>query len=194
MSFAQRPVRVTAPAEMVVTLSVAKHHLRVLHTDDDAELAAMINAATTHLDGWSGILGRCLVTQGWRQDWSAFPGCRSIRLPFPDVQSVSIDYVDAAGAAQTLSAQSMHLVHDAIGSRVDLAEGFQFPATAIRPDAVRVSMTAGFGLASDVPEGLRVAILMHVASMYEHRSREAYQYQPTMAYEMLTSPYRRLAL
>ena len=35
--------------ELMVTLEEAKRHLRVLHDDDDAEIVAMIEAATDHL-------------------------------------------------------------------------------------------------------------------------------------------------
>lgn len=76
------PVRVTPPAEPPVSLEEAKAHLRVDFGDDDLYVAGLIEAATAHLDGWSGILGRALVTQTWRQDLCGFPRDGVIRLPW----------------------------------------------------------------------------------------------------------------
>src|SRR5690606_10673336 len=67
-----RPVRVTPPAIQPVTLAEAKLHLRVDHDDEDALISNLIQAATGHLDGWTGILGHCLVEQVWRQDHDRF--------------------------------------------------------------------------------------------------------------------------
>lgn len=59
------PIRTVAPAETPVTLTEAKAHLRVDFDDDDTLIASLVNAATDYLDGWDGILARCLVTQTW---------------------------------------------------------------------------------------------------------------------------------
>jgi hypothetical protein len=56
-----KPVRTVPPAEMPVSLDEAKLHCRVDHNAEDAHITGLIAAAATHLDGWSGILGRALV-------------------------------------------------------------------------------------------------------------------------------------
>lgn len=193
---AQKPVRTVAPAETPVSLSEAKEHLRVDHDDEDITIAIYIAAATAHLDGWSGILGRCIVTQTWRLDMDGFPSGCLIRLPFADVQSVTVAYDDTAGAAHTLSAATYNLRQDAIGSGLLLAEGASWPDTEETPDAVRVTMVCGFGAASAVPAALKVAILMILGHMYS--AREAVSDRPMtavpMAVDMLVGPYRRVAV
>ena len=62
-----RPVLVTPPAETPVSRTEAKAHLRVDGTGDDDLIDGLIDAAVAHLDGYTGILGRCMVTQTWRQ-------------------------------------------------------------------------------------------------------------------------------
>jgi fatty-acyl-CoA synthase len=81
---------------MPVTLTEIKAHCRVDGADSDAVLNALIAAAVSHLDGHTGILGRAMVTQTWRQDFEAFGG--RLRLPLWPVASVtSVTYRDAAG-------------------------------------------------------------------------------------------------
>ena len=59
------PVQSAAPAALPLTLDEVKAHCRVDSADDDAILTSLIHAATGHFDGWTGTLGRCLVTQDW---------------------------------------------------------------------------------------------------------------------------------
>lgn len=163
------PVLVTAPAEAIVSLAEAKAHLVVDHGEDDALIESLVAAATAHLDGWSGVLGRALVAQTWRQGFDGFRDCLRLRLgPVADITSVA--YVDTAGAAQTVSTSLYRLLADDLGAFVHLAEGMAWPSTACRPDAVTVTFVAGTA-AADVPKPIRLAILMLVAQWY--RAREA---------------------
>lgn len=188
------PVRTVAPAADVVSLSEAKAHLRVEHTADDTLITGVIAAATQHLDGWAGVLGRCLVTQTWRQSFDDFPAAGLVRLPFPDVQSVTVTYIDADSAEQTLSAAGYHLINDACGGAVVLADGASWPSVATRPDAVSVTFVAGYGVASAVPAPLKAAVLLHVGTLYEHRDAVADGALTVLplAYDALIAPYRRI--
>jgi len=78
------PIRTTPPATLPVSLTEAKLHLRVDHDDEDLLIEGLIGAATDHLDGWTGILGRCLEEQEWRQD---FDGFENFRLPLYPVRT-----------------------------------------------------------------------------------------------------------
>jgi len=190
------PVRTVAPAADVVSLTEAKAHLKVEHTTDDTLIAGLIAAATQHLDGWSGALGRCLVTQTWRQSFDAFQACGTIRLALPDVQSVVVAYTDTAGDPQTLDAANYHLINDVYGAAVVLASGATWPASAERPDAVSVTFVAGYGLAAAVPAPIKAAILLHVGNLYENRSAvddDSLAPLP-MAYDALIGPYRRVGV
>lgn len=183
---AQAPRLVTPPAADPVTLAEVKAHLRVSGADEDMLIQTYISAAVSALDGWSGILGRCIVTQTWAQSFSEFPDDNYLRLPFPDVQSVTVTY-QLAGE-QTLAGSNYTLAQDDAGSRVVLANGASWPDTDERPDAVTVQMVVGYGAANDVPAALRLAILIHVAQMYDHRSVGGDG--APMAYSALIAPYR----
>lgn len=188
---ALKPVLVTAPTTSPVSLAEARAHLRVDHTDEDTIIQTYIDAATAHLDGWAGILGRCLVTQTWRQDLAEFP-IGVLRLPFPDVQTVAVAYTDTNGADQTFT--GFDLVDDYLGAGLVLADGQVWPATDDIQNAVRVTFVCGYGAAADVPSALKAAILLHVGTLYENRETLTDRLAPNMAYEALTAPYRRVGI
>jgi uncharacterized phiE125 gp8 family phage protein len=192
MMHAQKPVRTVPPAVSPVSLIDAKAHLRVLHDDDDTIIQGCIDAAVSHLDGWGGILGRCIITQTWRSDLPAF--CDEIRLPFPNVQSVTVAYTDAEGDPQTVAADQFHLVTDDMGGLIVRAHDATWPQVAIRPDAVRVTGVYGYGVAAAVPPALRAAILLHVGTLYLHRETMSERAEPNLAYEALVAPHRVVRL
>jgi uncharacterized phiE125 gp8 family phage protein len=185
MSYPIAPVRTVAPAAAPVTLAEAKAHLRVTDTNEDPLIAAMIDAAVSHLDGYHGILGRCMVTQTWRQDAKDFP--KEFVLPFVDVQSVTVAYSDTNNAAQVYSAASYHLVNTAGGSQIVLAKNATWPSVYDRPDAVRVTMVCGFAA---VPQALKMAILLHVGALFENRASESAGALMPFAYDALIAPFR----
>ena len=190
------PVRVTAPAEAPISLAQAKAHLRIDYEDDDLYIAALIDAATGHLDGWSGLLGRALVTQTWRQDFPSLPADGKFRLPLAPVAAVSsITYLDAEGAVQTLDPAAYTLpVADGLGPYVRLVAAP--PATARRDDAVSVTFTAGYGPPADVPAAIRHALLLLVGHWYAAReaaSAVAMTELP-LGVSALLAPFRRLSV
>lgn len=191
------PVRTHAPATKVVSLAEVKVHCRIEpeDTEQDSLLGAYIDAAIGHLDGWSGILGRALIAQEWRQDFAGFSSC--MRLPLGPVAADAlgdITYFDSADATQTLAADQAQLLVDALGPYVVPAAGVNWPGTARRADAVSIVWTAGYGEAGeDVPAPIRVAILMMVAEWYDKRAvsivGDSVANLPFAA-DRLISPYR----
>ena len=188
------PVRTVPPATEPVTLAQAKAHLRVTSDAENTLIAALVSAAVSHLDGWSGILGRCLITQTWRQDFDGF-GC--MKLPFPNVASAVVAYTDENGTSQTLAGSNYHIINGVRGSSIVLSDGGSFPGTASKPDAVRVTFVAGYGDAAAVPDGLKAAILLHIGHLFENRAAVEVGATPTvlpLAYEALIAPHRRVGL
>lgn len=139
------PIRITPPPGPLVDLAALKAHLRVDGDEDDDLIQSLERSAVTHLDGWRGVLGRCIQSQQWAV---TFGRAGRHRLPFPDVTAVSAE--DGAGDPVTAT-----LCHDAQGSFVDLAA----PAT--------VTLTAG--LPEDAVEVVVMAVKLLVGHWYEHR-------------------------
>jgi len=165
-----KPIRTAAPATLPVTRAEAKAQLQIDSSDTtwDSLVDGLIDAAVSHIDGWSGILGRCLVTQTWMQTFECFE--RELDLPFPDVSAVTVQYRDAAGTLQTYDAANYVLQEEAGGSCVELLTTAAIPATiATREDRVVVTMTVGYGAAANVPAAIKQAILVMVGHWFANR-------------------------
>lgn len=162
-----RPVLTTPPVGQIVQLAAAKLHLRVMHADDDDLIAAHIAAAERELDGYAGLLGRCLLTQSWVQhypNWADF-----YRLPFPDVSLAAVSYVDTDGAEQSVDAALFEIVEEHRGAALWFRPGFSRPSlSSDERMPVAVELTAGYGEAADVPADLVEAIKARVNQLYWH--------------------------
>lgn len=162
------PIRTAAPAVVPVSLDEAKAHLRVTASGEDDLIASLVDAAVSHIDGWNGVLGRCLINQDWRASYCDWPACGTIELPFPNVSAVTVKYSDADNSEQTVSSSQYQLLECPIGSCVIFNQTFTWPNLyPYREDRVRVDLTAGYGTAAEnVPQALRQAILLHVSKDY----------------------------
>ena len=195
------PTRTTAPAELAVSVSDAKGHLRVVHSSEDAVITAFVAAAIDHLDGYSGILGRCLVTQTWKQTYPGWPSDGRLRLPFPDVDadSVVVTYLDTLADEQVVTDTLYEVLHDARGAYVEFRSAFDAPSLEDdRAAPVWVTFDAGYGAAAAVPAAIRAAILLITADFYENRENtvisDARVQDLPIAADRLLTPYRRVGL
>jgi hypothetical protein len=92
-----------------------------------------------------------------------------IRLPFPPVQSIqSVNYYDPNGTLQVLAAQNYILDPDE-GLIQALPNAVWPPVQWNKQSSVYVDYTAGYGVAFDVPQSLRVWIMRRAADLYENR-------------------------
>lgn len=188
-----RPVLVTPPEILPVSLEGAKAHLPVDFDDDDALIEGLIEAATAKLDGWSGVLGRCLVEQTWKQEFDGFQ--RDLCLPLgPVISLTTVAWRNAAGQVNTVAPTAYDLRTDAGGrSVVRFDRGYAFPGDLHESRAVAVTYQAGY---EAVPAPLKVAILMLVAHWYHSRKAvtgDAANVMP-LAFDALVGPYRRISV
>jgi uncharacterized phiE125 gp8 family phage protein len=164
--------RTSAPASMPVTLTEAKAHLRVTGSDEDTVITDLIAAATGMFDGPNGMIGKALITQTWTIATSCADGAGRIMLTVPPVASVSsISYYDPDGISQTLDVANYLLIGSDDRKWLEPDMGQAWPTTQRRADAITVTVSSGFGDASDVPDTLRRAILLTIGHWY--RTREA---------------------
>jgi uncharacterized phiE125 gp8 family phage protein len=157
---------VTGPTSEPVTLAEARAHVRVSDAEEDGLLAGYLLAARDHVER---ILGRSLMVQTWDMFIESWPEC--LEIPKPPLQSVtSIQYV-SGGATQTLAADQYVVRTGLYVGRIDRAANVCWPHVDCTPRAISIRFVAGYGDApSDIPEGIRQAILMLVGYWFDNRS------------------------
>lgn len=159
------PLLTEPPAETPVDLAAMKKHLRIDHSEDDDMLQEAIDAAVKKLDGYSGALGRALVTQTWSM--AAGFQCVPVRLPLAPIQRATVNYIDSSGSTVTVAEADTVLDLDAIGWFVRPKTGRFWPTLSAAEDAVRVSFVAGYGAPDAVPSDIRLAIKLDVEMAYD---------------------------
>ena len=162
---------VSGPVTPLLTTAEAKAHLRVDFADDDTLIGAYVQAATDMVDAEWGELGRALITQRWKLTMPSLGGSRIV-LPVPPVQQVThFQYYDADNVQQDLDVNAYRLTVNGEEAYLDLVDGYSWPATYDRADAVQIQYDTGHGdAATDVPEGIRQAVRLMVSHWYETRS------------------------
>ena len=192
------PELVTPAGAPLLTRSEAKLHCRVEedNTLDDTLIDGLIGATTTHIDGYSGVLGRCLINQVWRVRFDSWASC--LRLPFPDVSAVVVKWLDDDGIETTVDAGGYKVPADHIGSYVRFSDGYSPPADVAAVRGWAVEATAGYGAsAAAVPQAIRQAALLMVGNWYINREAVNVGNIVTplpFAVDALLAPYRRVGL
>jgi len=157
----------TAPAYLPLTLTEAKLHLRVDSADEDTLITMLMGAA---VDACQQITGRSLMAQAWRLTLDEFAD--KISMPGPTVVAVqSVQYKDASGDTQTLSAA----VYELVGDSVYLVPGQSWPTTWLGAGSVWIDYTAGYSAGNEaaqqaaVPTGIKSWLLLTVGTLYANR-------------------------
>ena len=173
-----------------MSLDEIKAHLRVETADEDVYLGELAAAAVAHVEAASG---KRLIDQTWRiylDDWPQRPW---IELPLSPVRSiVAINVFDEQGVATAIAPGQWQL--DAVSDPPRLVvDDVAAPARAI--NGIEIEVAAGYGESgTDVPDGLKRAILVLAAHWYEARGSAidaaALGREPA-GFRKLLAPFRR---
>jgi uncharacterized phiE125 gp8 family phage protein len=158
----------TPPAEEPVTLAEAKAHLKVDGSDDDALIAALIAAARARAEWHSG---RAFVAQAWTYWLDAWPRFGPVEIPLPPLIGVTkVATYARDDSSSVLDAATYHVDCASAPGRLALKNALSPPVVTLREIAgVEICFTAGYGDAAAVPQGVKQAILVTVADLYENR-------------------------
>lgn len=203
---------VTGPTDEPVSVIEARQRLRIDTDAADADIDLMIRSARMEIDGFTGLLGRALITQTWDLGLPYFPS-GPIKLPLPPCQSVvSVTYYDAADALQTVSPADYRLVDrgdapsilepttttwpDAGGSSLQgISNRDPFDPDAIwygRTDPVTIRFVAGWDGPENVPEPIRTWLLARVGALFAQPEMASVQVQVYNVpfYDYLLRPFK----
>ena len=158
--------RTIGPTAEPLSLVEVKQHLRLTHDSEDALLVLYLQAARDYVER---VTRRQLLPATYTLKLDAFGG-RAIALPRPPLQSVtSIAYLDTAGASQTLAATVYGVDTASEPGRVYLKYGQSWPSTYSQLQAVTITYIAGWTGDTTLPHGLKMALLLLMGHLYEHR-------------------------
>ncbi len=148
-----------------------------VYTTEDAHLALLITAARKHVENRTG---RALITQTWQTYLDGWPSSMDddstvIMLPRPPLKTVSsVKYTDYAGTESTFAATNYDVDTISEPGLIRLGYGKSWAGATLRPtNPIVIEHICGYGDAgSDVPEDIRIFIMMLAGSMYENRETE----------------------
>ena len=148
-----------APTQLPVDLELVKTRLKITHVEEDTLLDGYIRAATKYAEEYQWAQ---YITATFVERWDCFQDViRPLRSPLLTVTSLA--YVDTSGNTQTLTANTDYTV-DVYSKpgRIVPAYSKWWPATRGHVNDVTLTYTAGYGNPSDVPEEVKIAIILKV--------------------------------
>lgn len=177
---------VSVSADEVISLATVKQFLRIDTNDDDDLLLMFIDAG---LEGAEKYTRRAIrqITLDLTLDGFPFddddalarlgPGVHNVPLsyitgrfgefdlPYPPVASVTTITTFSRANVGTVLASAAYLLTN---SRIVLNDGYSWPTGLRERSAVVVRYVAGYG--TGIPAPIKLAVMQHVAAMYECRS------------------------
>jgi uncharacterized phiE125 gp8 family phage protein len=182
-------VFVVTPPDPVVDWEAAEDHLKL---DGDEErrvyVQGLIEAATAHLDGPDGWLGRSLGRQTLEARFDTYNGGCEMRLPYRPIVSVtSLTYLDSGRNAVTIDPDAYELM----GADLAAIGSPAWHGGYVGREALRVRYVAGY---ETLPAPIRHAILMMVADMFENPQTatilQQYEVPMSVGVKSLLQPYQ----
>lgn len=143
-----------------LTLTEVKNFLRVDITTDDTLITRIMKTAIKQCELYSG---KTLITKTYKYSFYVSTK-QAIKLLYAPIQSVSL--------IKTVDEENSETMVDSGSYFVDIVGGIlnfkTIPANFYRLD---ITYVAGYGdNASDVPEELKQAMLIHIARMYDDKN------------------------
>jgi uncharacterized phiE125 gp8 family phage protein len=160
---------VTAPETEPVIYDEAAEHLRVDSEADASYIDGLIAVAREYVDS---ITGRVSATSTWKLTCAGWHelltrGSDIVRLERTPLVSVSHVKYYTDDVLTTLDSAEYRVITAAEPGMIQFHG--ETPSVDDRPDALQITFVAGYTAPEETPPGLRHAIKMLVAHLYENR-------------------------
>ena len=160
---------ITGPVIEPVTITEAKLHLRVDHSDEDTFITNLIKVAREWVED---ATWRALLTQTWEMRLDTWPTL-PLQMPKAPLQSiVSIKYMDEDGVESTVDSSVYDVDTYSEPGRIFFKKNQVWPSVNLyERGAVRIQFKAGWLAAVNVPYKLKAAMLLFIGHLYENREQ-----------------------
>ena len=170
----------TPPVAEPVSLSEAKAHLRITHSDDDTYIASLITTARRMMES---RLSLALMPQAWALFADCWPDDGIFNLPLHPVTSIeSIAVFSDDDTASTIDPSHFYLDTASRPARLVLRHGRFFGPPGRKANGIRISFEAGF---AEVPAELKQALLITIADWFAKRGDDDGGTLPPAALELM---------
>jgi uncharacterized phiE125 gp8 family phage protein len=196
--------QITQPSHEPLSLTDVKSFLRIVSTDQDDVISALITAARVSVEQFTR---RIMVNQQWRLAFDRFPGSwpfsygfgSSLISPYREIH-IPLCPLVSVDSFQCIDMNTGDLV-DVPNFQTSFAEparlqpeyGQAWPIARWVLDAVQIQFTAGYGdttqspvIGVDPPQPLLIAMKLMIGHWYENRESQ----EMPKAAENLLQPYR----
>lgn len=151
---------ISPPATEPLALSEVKSFLKIESSDEDVYLTGLIVATRQLIENY---LHRALITQTLRLNFDYFEE-RKIELWRAPIQSItSVKTTDSNNAQTTISNTNYYLLNDYL----TFNDNYVFSGSLRSSQAIEIIYIAGYGIASDVPQAIKNAMLEQIQNIYE---------------------------
>lgn len=162
---------VTPPEAGPVDLDAAREYFRVVSASEDETISALVAAAVAKVET---VTGRALAEQTLRATFDRWPSGGVLPVPRPPLLSVAtVEVVSPEGeVVELVAGEDYDVLTATTPGAVVLRPGRRPPISCGRPDAVRVTFTAGYGADGGpaIPETLALAVKSLALHWFENRT------------------------
>ena len=153
-------VQTVAPLSEPITLEQAKDFMRILESDEDAIITAMIVSAREFAENYTN---RQIMSATYELYNSHY--IQDMVMPKNPIQSVTkVEYMDETGVYQTLDAGLYYLYGENDVFKLRLEE--DLPEYKEHKNAIKITFTAGY---TTVPQSFLSYMKVFVSNIYENR-------------------------
>lgn len=141
----------------------SRPELRIAGSVDNVNIADMLQSA---IEEYEDFTDHILCLSGWDLYLDEFPD-GDIETPAPLVSVESIEYLDQAGALQTVD-ESIYVVdaRNPVFGRIVLAYGQSWPTALAQANSVIVHFTAGFTNSNSISQRVKDGLLLKIQELY----------------------------
>ena len=156
---------ITQPTAEPVSIADAKIALRVLHDDEDDRIGQLIKAAREFAEAYCNIYIMTTVVELSLDKWpSASFGLST--WPLQSIDSIKYDDTSSPSVETTLTVNTDYYADVTTqDGRVTTITGW--PSIAVKPNPIRIRMTAGYLSAAVVPEQIKEGIKAYTTYLYD---------------------------